>query len=46
MALKARRLRYYQSIGAGVDAILTPDLVRSDVILASEKGGVDKEKGY
>jgi phosphoglycerate dehydrogenase-like enzyme len=38
--LKARRLRYYQSIGAGVDAILTPDLVRSDVVLASEKGGV------
>ena len=38
--LKARRLRYYQSIGAGVDAILTPDLVRSDVPLASEKGGV------
>src|SRR5712692_5999385 len=38
--LEARRLRYYQSIGAGVDAILTPDLVRSDVILASEKGGV------
>jgi phosphoglycerate dehydrogenase-like enzyme len=38
--LKARRLRYYQSIGAGVDAILTPELVRSDVILASEKGGV------
>jgi phosphoglycerate dehydrogenase-like enzyme len=35
-----RRLRYYHSIGAGVDAILTPDLVRSDVILASEKGGV------
>jgi phosphoglycerate dehydrogenase-like enzyme len=38
--LKARRLRYYQSIGAGVDAILTPDLVRSDVVLASEKGEV------
>src|SRR5215470_6546615 len=38
--LKARRLRYYQSIGAGVDAILTPELVRSDVVLASEKGGV------
>jgi phosphoglycerate dehydrogenase-like enzyme len=38
--LRARRLRYYQSIGAGVDAILTPDLVRSDVVLASEKGGV------
>jgi len=35
-----RRLRYYHSIGAGVDAILTPDLVQSDVILASEKGGV------
>jgi phosphoglycerate dehydrogenase-like enzyme len=35
-----RRLRYYHSIGAGVDAILSPDLVRSDVILASEKGGV------
>jgi phosphoglycerate dehydrogenase-like enzyme len=38
--LKARRLRYYQSIGAGVDAILTPELVRSDILLASEKGGV------
>src|SRR5215471_12658803 len=38
--MKARRLRYYQSIGAGVDAILTPELVRSDVVLASEKGGV------
>ena len=38
--LRARRLRYYQSIGAGVDSILTPELVRSDVILASEKGGV------
>jgi phosphoglycerate dehydrogenase-like enzyme len=36
----ARRLRYYHSIGAGVDAILTPELVRSDVLLASEKGGV------
>ena len=35
-----RRLRYYHSIGAGVDAILTPDLVESDVILASEKGEV------
>ncbi len=35
-----RRLRYYHSIGAGVDAILSPELVRSDVILASEKGGV------
>lgn len=35
-----RRLRYYHSIGAGVDAILTPELVESNVILASEKGGV------
>ena len=35
-----RRLRYYHSIGAGVDAILSPDLVESDVILASEKGEV------
>src|SRR6266481_6043058 len=35
-----RRLRYYHAIGAGVDAILSPDLVESDVILASEKGEV------
>ncbi|MBI1734051.1 MAG: D-2-hydroxyacid dehydrogenase [Candidatus Rokubacteria bacterium] len=34
------RLRYYHSIGAGVDAILSPELVESDVPLASEKGGV------
>src|SRR5262249_37405206 len=33
-----KRVRYYHSIGAGVDAILTQDLVESDVILASEKG--------
>lgn len=37
---QARRLRYYQSIGAGVDSILTPELVESDIILASEKGAV------
>jgi len=37
---RQRRLRYYHSIGAGVDAILTPELVESDVILASEKGEV------
>jgi len=36
----ARRLRYYHSIGAGVDAILSPELVASDVVLASEKGDV------
>jgi phosphoglycerate dehydrogenase-like enzyme len=35
-----RRLHYYQSIGAGVDAILTPELIQSDVLLASEKGEV------
>src|SRR5262249_13991587 len=35
-----KKLRYYQSIGAGVDSILTQDLVESDVPLASEKGGV------
>src|SRR5437899_10265325 len=35
-----RRLRYYHSIGAGVHAIHTPELVQSDVVLASEKGGV------
>lgn len=37
---QAKRLRLYQSIGAGVDAILTPELVESDVILSSEKGRV------
>src|SRR4029453_7525828 len=35
-----KKLRYYQSIGAGVDSILTQELVESDVPLASEKGGV------
>jgi phosphoglycerate dehydrogenase-like enzyme len=35
-----RRLVYYHSIGAGVDAILTPELVESNVVLASEKGEV------
>src|SRR5262249_57884607 len=35
-----RRLTYYHSIGAGVDAILSPELVQSSVPLASEKGGV------
>jgi phosphoglycerate dehydrogenase-like enzyme len=36
----ARRLRYYHCIGAGVDAVLSPELVESDVIVASEKGEV------
>ena len=35
-----RKLSYYHSIGAGVDAILSPELVESDVVLASEKGEV------
>ncbi len=38
--LLAKHLRYYHSIGAGVDAILSPELVESDVIVASEKGQV------
>jgi phosphoglycerate dehydrogenase-like enzyme len=36
----ATRLAYYHSIGAGVDRILTPELVNSAVPLASEKGEV------
>jgi len=36
----ARRLRYYHCLGAGVDSILSPELVESDVIVASEKGEV------
>jgi len=35
-----RKIRYYHSIGAGVDAILTPELIESDIPLASEKGEV------
>jgi phosphoglycerate dehydrogenase-like enzyme len=38
--VKATRLRYYHAIGAGVDSILTPELVESPVVLASEKGDV------
>ena len=37
---RAHRLRYYHCLGAGVDSILTPELIESDVILASEKGEV------
>lgn len=36
----AKRLKLYQSIGAGVDSILEGDLVRDDIPLSSEKGGV------
>ena len=37
---RQKRLRYYHSIGAGVDAVLSPELVESKIILASEKGEV------
>ncbi|HTI54364.1 MAG TPA: NAD(P)-dependent oxidoreductase, partial [Verrucomicrobiae bacterium] len=36
----ATRLVYYHSIGAGVDSILTPELINHPVPLASEKGEV------
>ena len=36
----AKRLKLYQSIGAGVDAALCPELINDDVPLSSEKGGV------
>lgn len=35
-----RKLTYYHSIGAGVDALLSPELIESDIVLASEKGEV------
>src|SRR6266513_2432884 len=35
-----RRLRYYHALGAGVDSVLSPELVESDVVMASEKGQV------
>ena len=38
--VQQRRLRLYQSVGAGVDSILTPELINSDVVLSSEKGEV------
>jgi phosphoglycerate dehydrogenase-like enzyme len=36
----AKRLRLYQSIGAGVDSLMCPELEADDVPLSSEKGGV------
>jgi phosphoglycerate dehydrogenase-like enzyme len=36
----AGRLRWIQSVGAGVDRYLTPAFVESDVVLTSEKGEV------
>src|SRR5262249_104642 len=38
--LRAKQRRYYHAMGAGGDATLTPELVESDVIVASEKGQV------
>lgn len=40
MFARAKKLRYYHHIGAGVDSVLTQELIESDVPLASEKGGV------
>src|SRR5439155_16417238 len=37
---EARQLRYYHCLGAGVDSILSLELVESDLIPASEKGEV------
>ena len=37
---RAPRLRWVQTQGAGVDGLLFPDLVASDVVLTSEKGHV------
>ena len=38
--VRAPRLRWVQTQGAGVDGVLFPELVDSDVILTSEKGHV------
>jgi phosphoglycerate dehydrogenase-like enzyme len=35
---RAGRLRWVQTLGAGVDSVLFEDFVRSDVVLTSEKG--------
>lgn len=36
--LLARELRWVQAVGAGVDKMLYPEFVQSDVVLTSEKG--------
>jgi len=36
--LAARRLRWVQAVGAGIDPMLFPEFIESDVILTSEKG--------
>jgi phosphoglycerate dehydrogenase-like enzyme len=35
---RARRLRWYQSVSAGVDSLLTPDFINSDVLLTNASG--------
>lgn len=41
--LATKKLRYVQSLSAGVDAILYPEFVQSDVVLSSEKGIVGNQ---
>ncbi len=41
--LATTKLRYVQSLSAGVDAILYPEFVASDVVLSSEKGIVGNQ---
>ena len=36
--LKAKKLQWLQSLGAGVDGVLFPEFIESDVILVSAKG--------
>jgi phosphoglycerate dehydrogenase-like enzyme len=38
--LQAKRLRWVQAVGAGIDSMLYPEFVQSDVTLTSEKGNV------
>lgn len=35
---RARKLRWCQSVDAGIEKLLTPDFVRSDVVLTNSKG--------
>jgi phosphoglycerate dehydrogenase-like enzyme len=37
---RAQRLRWVQTLGAGVDGLLFPEFVESDIVLTSEKGHV------
>src|SRR3984893_10537689 len=38
--LQSEKLRWVQAVGAGIDPMLYPEFVRSEVILTSEKGNV------